>query len=80
MAGFPVTCDKCGEELPDVNSTCPKCGPAPKTVHVEARAQIGLRAVARMSTRRIEVKRDGTETWTYECIDCGHQMRRTEED
>lgn len=54
MAGFPVTCDKCGEKLPDVNSTCPKCGSAPKTVHVEARAQIGLRAVARMSTRKIE--------------------------
>ena len=24
-------------------------------------------------------KRDGTEIWTYECIDCGHQMQRMEE-
>jgi hypothetical protein len=54
MAGFPATCDKCGYKLKDVHETCPNCGPAPKTAHLEARTQIGLSARVSMTTRKIE--------------------------
>jgi uncharacterized membrane protein YvbJ len=59
MAGFPVTCDKCGRQLNDVNE-CPQCGPAPKTVHVQIRSQIGLTARVSMTVDRLreEIKKN----------------------
>jgi hypothetical protein len=54
MAGFPATCDRCGYALRDVEETCPICGPAPKTVHLEARTRTGLSARVSTTTRKFE--------------------------
>jgi hypothetical protein len=54
MDGSPATCDRCGHELADVHQVCPNCGPASRTVHMEATAYARAVASVRMTTRKLE--------------------------
>jgi hypothetical protein len=50
-----VRCTNCGQELRDLNETpCPKCGDTRKSLGLEARMQIKLSAIARMTRTKIE--------------------------
>lgn len=52
MAGFPVTCKNCGQQLRDVDETpCPNCGHTERTVRWEGRAQLNASASAEISAQ-----------------------------
>jgi uncharacterized membrane protein YvbJ len=63
MAGFPSTCTNCGYEYAEGElPPCPKCEDTRRTFHMEARAQVGVLARARMSTRKLE--REVQKNWS----------------
>jgi hypothetical protein len=63
MSGFPATCDKCGYKLKGVEETCPNCGPAPKTVHLEATAHVTSSVSVSMTIDRLREEIEKNWLW-----------------
>jgi hypothetical protein len=63
MSGFPATCDKCGYKLEGVEETCPNCGPAPKTVHLETTAHVASSVSVSMIIERLREEIEKNWPW-----------------
>jgi Zn ribbon nucleic-acid-binding protein len=51
------------------------CGPAQSITPITCEACDGTALLRR---RTIDAfRRDGSETWTFECVDCGYQMQQS---